>query len=226
VVLLLALGLYTCRGRPTGRALFAGAFLLLYGVVIYGLAQNVGYVTRRHVLPPLIPLLGYAAAGVPVLGAALLRAVPGRSLSPRLRARAAVWVSVLLVSGYCLPKALAWHRVGDLATRRAAEWLAGRPELGGPVASEKRRVAYYAGEKSVILDEGGDADGAKVDIATLYRRGARFLIIDEDQIESYPSLRRSLEAAPPALHRTEAGGRRAVVFELRAPKKGQGAGLR
>jgi len=212
VLLLLGAGLYACRGRPGRRALFVGAFLLSYGVVIYGLAHNVGYVTRRHVLPPLIPMLGYAAAGVPVVGAALLRVVPRLSASPRLRARAAVWLCLALVSVYCLPKILAVHREHSLAVRRAAEWLAGHPELAGAVAAEKRRVAYYAGKEFVDLDRHGE----EVDSAVLYREGARFLVIDDRRLEVYSSLWSSRDTTLRALHTTEAVGRSAVVFELRA----------
>jgi len=212
VLVLIAVGLYACRGRPGWRALFVGAFLLSYGVVIYGLAHNVGYVTRRHVLPPLIPMLGYAATGVPVVGAALLRVVPRLSASPRLRARLAVWLCLVLVSIYCLPKILAVHREDRLAVRRAAEWLAGRPDLDGAVAAEKRRVAYYAGKPFVDLDRHGE----EVDSALLFREGARFLVIDDRRLEAYSRLWRSRDTTLRALHTAEAVGHSAVVFELRA----------
>ena len=72
VLLLVLAGLWHLRGRPTRRAIFIGAFSALYALVLYGLALNVGYLSRRHILPPAIPLLGYAAIGVPLVFATAL----------------------------------------------------------------------------------------------------------------------------------------------------------
>ncbi|MCZ6464458.1 MAG: glycosyltransferase family 39 protein, partial [Proteobacteria bacterium] len=67
---LLILGLWAARRGPRrrDRGLFLGFFVLLYGAVLFTLAFGAGYVSRRHTLPPLLPLLGYAALGTVLVG--------------------------------------------------------------------------------------------------------------------------------------------------------------
>lgn len=213
VAVLLGVGVFSLRGRPGKRGTFLLLILGLYGVVLYGLALNVGYLHRRHVLAPLLPLLGYAALAVPVVGQGLLRA-----LRPRVDLRRSawgLWVGLALAVVPMLPKTLADHREERLATRRAAEWLAARRDLAGPVASAKYRSAYYAGEAFIHLSRGG----AEADVERLRGAGARFLVVDEAQIVSRPGL----AAARPSLlelYRVDAGGRTAFVFDLGAATTG------
>lgn len=202
-VLLLALGIHTVRSRPGERALFLSAILLVYAVVLYGLLLNAGYLSRRHVLTPLLPLLGYAALAVPALGRALLPS--------RVSATRATCVCLVLVALVTLPKTLGSHREERLATRRAAEWLASRDDLTGPVAAEKSRDAYYAGEAYIDFSRGG----AGADPAALRRAGARFLIVDEPQLANRAPLRAAVRAGLRELHRTRVAGRTAFVYELR-----------
>ena len=210
VVLLLGIGSFTLRGRPGERGMFLLLIIGLYGVVLYGLTLNVGYLNRRHVLAPLLPLLGYAAIAVPIVGRGLLRAV--RLGVDTQRTRSPVWVGLALVAALTLPKTLALHREERIATRRAAEWLAGRGDLSGPVASEKYRTAYYAREAFIHLSRGGS--GADVD--RLRREGARFLVIDDAQIASRPGVA-ARRAELVELYRVEASGRTAFVYDLDAP---------
>jgi hypothetical protein len=108
-----------------------------------------------------------------------------------------------------LPKTLAPHRQERLATRRAAEWLYAREDLIGAVAAEKYRTAYYAGEAYVHLSRGGEAG----DIELLEKAGARFLIVDEGQIRARPALEQRRPSLA-ELHRVDAAGRTAFVFDL------------
>ncbi|MEE2675030.1 MAG: glycosyltransferase family 39 protein [Myxococcota bacterium] len=210
IVVLLGIGVFTLRGRLGARGNFLLLIVGLYAVVLYGLALNVGYLNRRHVLAPLLPLLGYAAVAVPVVGAGLLRAV--RLGVDKQRTRSPVWVGLALVAALTLPKTLAAHREERIATRRAAEWLAGRSDLSGPVAAAKARTAYYAGEVFVHLSR----EGSGSDVRRLRRAGARFLVIDDAQIASRPAVAAQWSGLA-EIHRVEASGRTAFVYDLATP---------
>jgi 4-amino-4-deoxy-L-arabinose transferase-like glycosyltransferase len=206
VVALLILGLYRLRGRPGDRGLFLAAVVGLYALVLYGLARNTGYLDRRHVLAPLIPLFGYAATGVVAVATGWLARTHRSPATPR-QLRTAVWACLGLVAALTLPKTLSHHREERLATRRAAEWLAEQADLAGPVAADKSRTAWYAGSTFVRLPRAG----AKATAAQLYKRGARFLIVDEEQLERLgtenPDRLRELR-------RVEEAGRTAFVYQL------------
>jgi hypothetical protein len=207
IALLVGLGLHRARGRPGDRAIFLLVVLGLYGVVLYGLALNVGYLHRRHVLAPLLPLLGYGALGVSVLGE-LVDRLPRLKRAVGTR-RVGVGLVLACVALVTLPKTLAPHREESLAARRAAEWLYQREDLVGPVAADKHRTAYYAGEAYVHLLRGG----AEGDVDRLERAGARFLIVDEGQLRARPALERARPSLE-ELHRVDAAGRTAFVFDL------------
>jgi hypothetical protein len=213
--LLLALvGLYACRGRPGERGLFAAGAVALYGVVLYALSLHVGYLSRRHVLPPLLPLLAYAGVGVPLVGRALLAPL-GRM---RASGRWAVAVALALVACLALPKGFADRSAEREAEREAGEWLGARGQLRGPVAAAHRRVAYYAGERFVSLSplfEGGGLEGLG---------DARFVIADEERLAACAALDADEIARLRLLHRVEREGRSTVVLRIEpAPAAAPGA---
>lgn len=206
LLLLLVLGISRVRGPPGDRAVFVLLVVGLYGVVLYGLALNVGYLHRRHVLVPLLPLLGYAALGLPVLGQLLLRAVqPRRDVRG---ARSATVLALSIVVVVSLAKTWSPHREERLAVRQAAEWLASRPEHSGPVAAEKHRAAWYAGQ--AFIDLRRVAQGGE-----LAQQGARFLIVDDVQLAQRPALQ-AARARYEELFRVEAAGRTAFVYSVPA----------
>lgn len=188
--------------RQPDRALFIGAFLALYGVVLAGLLANYGYLSRRHALPPLALLLGYAAIGTEVLATSVLRAARhlgvGRRLSPAL----ALGLAFVVVASGGLPKMLRRHRDDALAQRRAAEWLRAQPAAEGALAATKRRTAYYADRPWVRLEPLPDG--------SLWLGNARYLIVD-DELPRAPA---GLRLVP--LRRVEAAGRAARVFRIDA----------
>jgi hypothetical protein len=209
LALLVLVGIRSAGDRPGDRGLFLLVMLGVYGVVLYGLALNVGYLNRRHVLAPLLPLLGYGGLGAPIVGRWLWRA-----LRPRMDtrdSRPAIGLALGLVALLTLPKSLEPQRRERLANRRAAEWLASHEDLQGPVSAEKYRTAYYAGEAFVSLSRAG----AEADLERLRRSGADFLIVDDVQLRERPALS-ARRAKLIELYRVEAAGRTAYVFDLRA----------
>jgi hypothetical protein len=218
LAVLLVLGLYRARGRPGDRGLFLAAIVGVYALAVYALTLNVGYLDRRHVLAPLIPLFGYVASGLSLVAARLLRLL-GRSPGTSKQQALAVWSCIAVVALLVLPKTFARHREERLATRLAAEWLASRSDQTGPVAAEKERTAWYAGERFIRLAEAEPG----VDPTRLYRRGARFLIVDEGQLARWEKLQAAVPARLAELHRSEAAGRTAFVYEIAQPAKAKKA---
>jgi len=200
----LALGIFACRGRPGGRAAFVAGLAGLYGVVLLALGLTAGYVSRRHALPPLVPAVGYAAVGLWAAADLLAARAPGRLRRARAPLTAVLVAAALLL----LPADLRPRRAERLAERRAAEWLRARPELAGPVAAGRLRVAYYAGERFVPLPSAPERGM----VAYLRGRGARYVIVDEAEVDDHRGLGEALSGPLRLLHREQAGGRSAAIY--------------
>ncbi len=190
-VLLLALGLFAARGRPSRRGWFFAAYTGLYLVVSAAL------------------LFGYAALGALTLADALGR-VPGLAARPALRSA----LPLLLVAGLGLGKALRPDRADALPERRAAEWIRSEGALAPDeaVAAVKQRIGYYAGARFVDLRRAPHPD---VLLEYLRRERVRYVVVDEHEREE---LLRLTAKAPDALaerRREELDGHAAFVFELR-----------
>lgn len=221
VVAFVLLGLWARRGRPGDAGVFVGAHVALYAVVLYALALNAGYVSKRHVLPPATLLFGYAAIGVPVLGGALVAA--GRRIGriagiggtgaagargPAPRALA-LGLGLAVLLPFALGKQL--RRGGDDtsgAQREAAEWLREQGLARGPVAADKVRVAYYADAPFVSL-----RDARAPLLPWLRERGARYVITDTEALSEEPALGAGA-AELELIHEVAGGGGVARVFAV------------
>jgi len=215
ILLLLAVGLWSVRGRPGARGVFFLALVGLYGVVLADLSFNIGYVSRRHALPVILPLFGYAALGVPRLGSAVLRA-----LRRPVTARWAIGVGLavpLVAAGIALAPP---RRAGDLALREAAQWL--HTQHPQAVAAPRGRVAYYAGAPHVPVEP----QLALLHPDALHAAGASHLILSLDDLS--PAQWRELRARPGLrlLRRFDVNGEEALVFQVMAgdPAGGGGGG--
>jgi hypothetical protein len=207
-LILAAFGAVAVGAPPALRGAYLLGIVGLYGFVLLGLHLTAGYVSMRHTLPPMLPLLGYVALGVPTLGRVLL-ALPWR-LAGRGRPAAGVCFAVGLALLLTASTVMAARPQRDerAATRRAAEWLAERsPER---VAASKERDAYYARTAYVPLppNRPGWVD-------RLVEQGVRYVVVDERTFKRYP--RAMGDATDPrlrVLHRVEANGREALVVEI------------
>jgi 4-amino-4-deoxy-L-arabinose transferase-like glycosyltransferase len=204
IVALVALGLAGALGRPGPRALFTATLTGLYAVLLYALTLSSGYVSRRHTLPPLVPLFGYAGLGALAAGAWAARWVrPGRR-SARVLATAVLVAGVGAgeVAGLLQPR-----RSEELATRRAADWLRQHAPEPGPLAAPRQRLGYYADMPYLPL--AGIADEALG--RYLSRAGARYVLLDDPaQVDA---LLREEGDRVRLLHRVRAGGHEAWVLE-------------
>jgi len=186
--------------RLTLRSVFVSVIIGLYGVLFYALAANLGYISARHTLPPLMVALGH-------VGAALL-AIAGVFSSSRRGV--ALGLIFLLVAGLGLSKSLRPDRTDSVAARRGAEWLAAQDLPPGGVAVRRRRIAYYAEAREVRIPEKPYQNG----IEGLRGRGAEYLIIEDDEIGETPWLEEALRGRARLLHREEANGVSALVYRL------------
>ncbi|MDJ0868867.1 MAG: glycosyltransferase family 39 protein [Myxococcota bacterium] len=176
VILLVPLGLWISRGWPGERGLFLLSLVAIYGAVLFALTLNAGYVSRRHVLPFLMLLFGYAGigavAGGELLGRGWQRATGGRG---EVRPVVAATCGALLIAGLTLHRQAEPKRSDQWAERRAAEWLRIHAPEGGRVAGERRRVGYYAGMPYVSL-RGVSSQGLGPHLERLH---VRYVVVDE-----------------------------------------------
>lgn len=223
-LLLALLGAWSVRGRPGLRGLYLVGMAGAYVAVELGLQLANGYSSKRHTVPPLSPLLGYAALGAPVAGRWLAARL--RPLAPRALARPAaplVLVAALLLA-WNLPRDLAPRRSGDVAARRAAEWVRANEPDAPAVATARARVAFYADAPYVSLRDAPAGNGRDV-LAYLRGAGVRYVILDDRDLESHPVWREAV-AGLPVRYEVPARGRTARVWEiveLAAPRAKAGA---
>jgi hypothetical protein len=186
--------------------------LLVYGLLVWGLVANYGYLSRRHLLAPGLLLLGYAALAVPLVGGMLLtgaRRVLGRVSPPSARAGAALATALLMAAG--LGKALRPQASHNSVERVAAEWVERQGDPGGAVAAGKRRVAYYSGAPWFPLRKIPHS----APLATALRlSGVRYVVADEDDVAAYGDLAEPERSGLVIVHTARLNDETATVFEV------------
>ena len=216
VALLVAIGIASrSRVDPSARSLFVVTVLSLYALVFVGLLLSYGYVVRRHVLPPLSLLLGYAGAGAWIFVGWIEAGLSRRGgFWARLAPRSAVLL-IALIALIALPKVWRDHRSEQVASRRAAEWMAAEAQGQGMMASDRMKHGWYAQREWRSATFGGQPIAWSV----LYEDGVRWILVDSlatDRLEDV-SENVGSEVAPfdsVERYRVQNGSRRAVVWEL------------
>ena len=219
LLLLVALGVAACmRNQPGERAAFLAPILILYAVVLFGLLLHYGYLTRRHALPPLVLVLGYAGVGVQVLSEGLRSAANRRRRRPDLSGWPTVrWsqLVVVLMVAIALPKTLNDFRAEERAARLAAEWVREQTPRNARIATVRSKLGYYANRDRVALVW---RNGSLRSLGVLNWEKVRYLIAEERDVGNglYPAASlRSLENPQlKEVFRVEAKGELATVFEL------------
>ncbi|RIL07880.1 MAG: hypothetical protein DCC71_01375 [Proteobacteria bacterium] len=199
---LLAMGLVAARGRPTRRAWWIASLLAVYGALLYALTFQMGYVSRRHALPPLVPLFGYVGLGAIAMGAAIARVA---RRGPALASALAIALVALVAAGEIATQREP-RRAEERAARAAAEWLREHAEPA-PLAVSRLRLGYYAGMPYIRLTRVDDASFQSF----LEQSGARYLLLDDPA--DVEAARRVAGDQLRPLHRAHEGGRDAWVFE-------------
>ena len=212
LLLLIVFGVSACWGRPGPRAGFVSAIAVLYLVALYGLALNAGYVSRRHALIPLLPLLGYAAAGVlyagRLLGGVLKPLGSVQSLAPGRWNQVGVVAVLFAYAALALPADLAPRRTESAAVRQAAEWLREEAPSQSRVAAARLRTAYYAGASFEPLPSPGDPHADRL----LRESGVDYVVVGEEEFGHLSGI----DAAPfefVEIYRVQSEGRVGIVLE-------------
>jgi hypothetical protein len=203
---LLGVGLLAARGRPTRRAVFVVAIAGLYAGILYALTLQSGYVSRRHALPPLLPLFGYVGFGACAIGAVLASHAARRATAAPL---IATGIAAIVAGGELATQRVP-RRDEERAARAAAEWLRGHG-APGLLATDRSRLGYYAGMPYIPLQRVDEASLASL----LGQHGVRYLLSD-DPIE-IEVLRRTSGARIRPIHSERVGEREAWVFERVEP---------
>lgn len=202
------------RREPSGRSLFVAAMIGLYAVVLFGLLLTYGYLSRRHVLPPLTLLLGYAGAGAWVIIGAAGDQLRARGIPPARAAALATGGLIALLVAIPLPKAWHDHRAEELPARRAAEWMRDHALVGGLLASNRLKHGWYAERQWHPLRYEGQLYSA----AQLRQYGVRWMLLERDLLDERGRPAEPLSGRPPLQlverHRVVDGERLVVVFEL------------
>jgi hypothetical protein len=176
-------------------AIHTGALVLL--------VWSEGYVSRRHALPPWLPVVALAALGARTLATRLL---------PETR-RARRMVAVVIVGAMVIgwgPRDLRARRADRAPVREAAEWLALHHPGSGPVAAQKLRTAYYAGAAFVPLMPGHERRQSRY----LRRRGARWVVIDEAKLGDHRGLAPGIGRWLEPVHTVETTEGRVLVLRV------------
>ncbi len=203
--ILLAGGLIGRWKRLSLRGVFVLMVVGIYGLLLFQLALNVGYVSTRHALAPVAVALGH-------VGAALLALSGAFSVSRR---KLALALLLIALTGLGLSRSLRPDRTDSIAERRAAEWLGSQDLPPGGVAVHRRRIAYYAGAPAVKIPD----KPPKNVIVKMRKWGAEYLIISDEDVADYPWLAEALPVRAQLLHREEANGVTASVYRLLRKRK-------
>ncbi len=182
ILLVLLLGIWGggLQAGRNGSILLAVVFLMSV-VILLALLMQYGYLSRRHVLPPLVLVFGYCAMGISFLSTrcsdSRFRLVAGR----RIRAGVMICALLTLIS---LPKAWSDSRGEEFAGRLAAEWLRSSSLGSGVLASERSKLAYYADTRWYPLL----SEDNLIPLRQLHRSGVRFIVIEGGPSEGWSRL--------------------------------------
>jgi hypothetical protein len=211
-LVLLVFGVFFTRGRASRRAFYVVAIAGAYAVVLFGLTYFSGYVSRRHALPPLLPLYGYVGLGAIALGTWIARAAQrGEIRGLRRTSPVAIGAGVAFLVGLGeLATQREPRRADERAARAAAEWLRANGEPG-PLATTRLRLGYYAGMPYVPLIRLDDPKLARQVDHYLDVARVRYVLLDDP--EELAAIRRIEGARLVQLHSVREGDSEAWVLE-------------
>ena len=172
--LFMVVGLIKCKKIPgSGKpGVYLGLILAFYLSILYALTfvfsgEDFYYLSRRHLMPLVIPTMFCSAIGVQTLcdwlPARLLRSGGekksafqsiGNNKFLNLNLSIHVILPVVILC-LLLPKTLKFHRIERIGTKEAGYWLKDNAHnTPAVIMGISPRIAYYAGGKHVYIDPG------------------------------------------------------------------------
>ena len=140
-------GILKCRGiaRFDKGQWFILSFYLLYLPILYLLLLNVGYVSRRHLLPLIVIGLFWAAIGVEESKNWILRKMYKLNRASYLSPMGISVIILCMTIAILLPKTLKHQRSDKIWIKKAGIWITKNGPSNPKIMSSDPRVAYYAG---------------------------------------------------------------------------------
>lgn len=181
--------------QARSRDAFIAAILVFYGVVLVGLLANYGYLSRRHVLPLLPLLLGYAGLGA----GWLVDRVGNRSKNreaerpgrvPRLAPAGLMAGLALLMFGIAAPKALHDQRQEVLALRDGNRFRSFESLV-------RERVRYIVVDDRALPDPDPGFELRELHRSAAKGRGGRVYELTRAAGNEPPQVGASIAAGPP-----------------------------
>lgn len=202
-------GVASCFAWPGRRGRFALTVAAVYTAVLFGLTLQSAYVSRRHALPPLLPLFGYAGLGAIWVGAWIARSARRPAAATLLAGAVAAAIGAGEIAGQIEPR-----RAEERASVEAARWLRDHA-APAPLVTDRQRLGYYAGMPYVPFVRADDAVLRsffdRVLDPAAGQAGARYVLLDDP--DDVAAVRRTAGTKLRQMHRIQRGGREAWIFE-------------
>ena len=210
-LLLLALGLFAARGRPGPRGRFFAAYAALYAFVLFGLAANSDYLSRRHVFRRRRCSSATRRSACWRSPTALGRLPAAARGSRRLRGSRCRWC--------WSPGSGSARRSGPTGSTRCPS---GAPRSGCATRAGwrrsrrspaiKQRIGYYAGARFVDLRRAPHPD---LLLEFLRRERVRYVVVDESERVELLRLTAAHRTRSRSCATRRSRATTAFVFELR-----------
>lgn len=159
--LFLIVGVITQRKVPRlGKpGVYLGVFLAFYLFVLYALTlvfsgEGHYYLSRRYLIPLVIPTMFCSAIGIQTLCNWTKRRFVSSAKRYRWFRDTKVIIPVIIIC-VLLPKTLKFHRAEKIGTKETGYWLSENAQEDTPVIMGiSPRMAFYAGGKHVFMNPG------------------------------------------------------------------------
>ena len=196
------------KDRPKLVGVLA-AFLLAYGLCLCYLYHSVSYVSRRHLIPPLVlslPLASIGFWGVKEYFAAYTCRFDNKLC--RVFAKHAAVLILLITVLTLAPKALKSQRADKLPLKKAAVWIhENAPNASPVVMSNEPLVAYYAGGRHTDIP----ALTYEAFMRFVQKNQVDFLVLGEEEIREGEVFIRQLR--PENLRKVPFRNSRVLIYE-------------
>lgn len=171
---------YARKARFDKGQCFILSFYLLYLPILYLLLVNIGYVSRRHLVPLVMIGLFWVAIGVEELRDWLVGKIGKWNRASHFSPSRLFVLIVALTVAILLPKTLKPQRSDKAWIKEAGIWITKNGPLNPKIVSNDPRIAYYAGGESIVTLPGkafqeieGLAQKERVD----------FIVLESNQIQ-------------------------------------------
>ncbi len=187
LLLFLIIGLIKCKKVPISGmpGVYLGFVLAFYVFILYALALVFSgtdhyYLSRRHLMPLVIPTMFCSAIGVQTLCNWLEKKSAFQSARNNKYLNVNVILPVIIIC-LILPKTLKFHRTERIGAKEAGYWLKeNTQDTPAVIMGITPRIAYYAGGKHVYMNPGSYSEM----ISNARSSGVKYIEVYKEKITS------------------------------------------